>query len=382
MRWPSPVRDSSDPSPWRSIAGVAAARAHDAHGAVPVVVHHTSVPSTEGSSVSIHGASSSTSSPRAQSPGAIGSARDEAVPAQGDSRAVAVSMRAVVKTYRAGIAGCSARVDALRGADLDIEAGSVLGVLGPVGSGKTTLLLCAAGLLRPDVGCIRWFGRQADGAGRPPGIAYVPERRAHYTFMTVREAVEYHAVVRDGAQRATHDAVDRALLGAGLLEIADARIADLPWSAGPQLAIAHGLVDTPRVLILDESLGALTPAVRRHISSTLRSIAAGGTAVVVATDALDLLDGLASNVALVIAGRVSAPVAAAALRRTPVLELTVASPSSARRLLDARVAEGPWEHELLRVPLDGTTPEAILARCRACGIRVDASRIVSGDSPE
>jgi ABC-type multidrug transport system ATPase subunit len=306
-----------------------------------------------------------------------------ALPAPRPSHAVtAISVRGLRKTYRAGIMGCSARVDAIRDADLDIDTGAVLGVLGPPGAGKSTLLLCLAGLLKADAGSIAWFGRRADDTGRPPGIAYVPERNAHYGFMTVRESVAYHAVVRDGAGRAPGDAVERALDDAALLPVASVRIDELPWSVRPQLSIAQALASAPRVLILDETLSGLNPGARREISRTLQSLVTTGASVVVASDTFDVLDALAPRVAIVIDGQVSEPVDAAALRRRAVLELTVRAPSVARRMFGARVAEVTPDHEVLRIPVDGTTPEAILARCRACGIRVESSRVVSARPEE
>ena len=292
---------------------------------------------------------------------------------------MAISVRGLGKTYRAGITGCSARVDAIRDIDLDIEPGIILGVLGPPAAGKSTLLLCLAGLLKPDAGSIRWFGRPADDGGRPPGIAYVSERSAHYGFMTVRESVEYQAVVRDGARRTPSDAVERALDGAGLLGVAAMRVDALPWSVRAQLSIAQALAAAPRVLILDETLSGLEPAARRDIARTLRALASAGTSVLVASETFGILDGLAPRVAIVIGGRVTGPVDATALQRPAILELTVTTPAVARRLFGARVAEHARDREVLRVSLDGTTPEAILARCRACGIRVEASRIVSGE---
>lgn len=332
--------------------------------------------------MSIHGAHPSTTSPRATSPGAVGRAPDRAAERDSGAHPVAISVRGLVKTYHAGIAGCSARVDALRGCDLDIEAGSVLGLLGPPGAGKSTLLLCIAGLLKPDAGRIEWFGRPSDHVGRPPGIAYVPERAAHYGFMTVREAVEYHAVLRDGAGRASDESVNRALSSTGLHDLAAIRIAELPWSARPQLSIAQSLVGAPRVLILDETLSGLAPVARRALSDTLRALASSGTAVVVAADRFEVLDGLAPRVALVVGGRVLPVDDAARLRRTSMLELIVATPAVSRRLFDARVAEDEWNREVVRVSLDGTTPEAVLARCRACGIRIEGSRVVQGGIAE
>src|SRR2546423_7094720 len=104
----------------------------------------------------------------------------------------ALSMCGVSKCYRAGVRGCSATVIALRGVDLQVTSGEVVGVVGGVGAGKSTLLLCAAGLLRPDAGEVTWFGVGRHVRTAPPGVAYVPDCGAHYGFLTVREAVEYN----------------------------------------------------------------------------------------------------------------------------------------------------------------------------------------------
>jgi ABC-type multidrug transport system ATPase subunit len=88
--------------------------------------------------------------------------------------ALALELREVHKTYRAGIPGCLARAEALRGIELRVCAGEVVGIIGERGAGKTTLLLCAAGLLRADRGTITRFGT-AGGAGAAQAI-YLPAR--------------------------------------------------------------------------------------------------------------------------------------------------------------------------------------------------------------
>ena len=64
----------------------------------------------------------------------------------------------LAKHFRAGLAGCSATVQALRGVHLTLWPGEIVALAGAPGSGKSTLLRCAAGLLRPDAGQLLWFG--------------------------------------------------------------------------------------------------------------------------------------------------------------------------------------------------------------------------------
>ena len=312
---------------------------------------------------------------RARGPGGQAAAEDPV--ARTPSGPVAISARGLRKSYHAGVAGCAARVEAVRDVDLDVAAGEAVGILGPVGAGKSTLLLCLAGLLRLDRGSVSWFGCTADDSGRPPGIAYVPERGAHYAFMTVREALEYHALLRDtgGDDRAT--AIEDALEVSGLTAVAGARIGELPWSIGPRLSLAQALIDRPRVLLMDETLSGADPQTRRDLGLAINALVAAGMSVVASAESLDALNGLTTRVAVMVDGRITGEIDPA-LQCSRFLELSVATPAIARRILGARVAEDCWDRQLLRLPLEGTTPEAILARCRASGIRVEASRVVVG----
>lgn len=71
---------------------------------------------------------------------------------------MALEVRGVTKSFRAGVGSCAASTRVLRGVDLVVHAGEAVGVLGGSGSGKSTLLLCLAGLLGADEGRVRWFG--------------------------------------------------------------------------------------------------------------------------------------------------------------------------------------------------------------------------------
>jgi ABC-type multidrug transport system ATPase subunit len=298
---------------------------------------------------------------------------------------IALAARGLAKSYSAGIRGCSARVAALRGVDLDVPRGVAVGVLGPPGSGKTTLLLCLAGLLRPEAGTVRWFGRPPDESGPPAGLAYVPERSAAYGFMTVRETVEYHAILHDLASHDRGDAVAEALARTGLAPLADASVGSLPLHALERLGVARALVGRPRVLLLDETLTALDPPMRREIAAALRTLVDDGTTAVLAGCDLGALEMVVSRIAVMLDGRIVALTAPSALRRARAIEVTVTPaggteppPAEGLRAV-TRVAEPARPPQVLRIPLENTTPEAVLARCQACGLRVERSRIILAD---
>jgi ABC-type sulfate/molybdate transport systems ATPase subunit len=88
----------------------------------------------------------------------------------------ALSITSLSKSYRAGAAGCSARVSVLRDVDLALWPGEMVALEGAWASGRSTLLKCAAGLLRPDAGSIFWFGARV--APRD-SIAHVSASAAH-----------------------------------------------------------------------------------------------------------------------------------------------------------------------------------------------------------
>ena len=215
---------------------------------------------------------------------------------------VAVSIEGLVKRYRAGIAGCGAEVHALSGVDLTIREREVLGILGPAGAGKSTLLLCIAGLLRPDGGTITWFEHTKAAQLPPPGIAYAPERAVHYSFLTVRESLEYHATLQDlpGARGRIEDAMHASALAGQ----AHRRVALLSRGMRQRLEIARALLAQPRLLLLDEPLADLEPAARRTNREILRSLAGRGVTLVVATRERFGLDDIATRLVTMSGGRI------------------------------------------------------------------------------
>jgi ABC-type multidrug transport system ATPase subunit len=204
-----------------------------------------------------------------------------------------VSLVDLHKAYHAGVLGCRATVEVLRGVTLRVHPGECVTVDADAGGGKTTLLFCAAGMLRPDRGAVHWPALPPR-AGRPPaGIAYAGDRAPPYPFLTVREALAYAASVRELHEPGEARDAESLLRVAELREVEAVRIGLLGRAQLARLAVATALVSAPRLLLVDDLQGGADAAGRRSFAALLRRVADEGVGVLWAARALPAVDGAA-----------------------------------------------------------------------------------------
>jgi putative spermidine/putrescine transport system ATP-binding protein len=173
----------------------------------------------------------------------------------------------------AGISKRYGEVVAVAGIDLEIEAGEFFTLLGPSGSGKTTTLRMIAGFEDPSGGTIELAGE--DMRGVPPydrAVNTVFQDYALFPHMTVGENVAYGLRIAkvDKAERAKRR--DEALEMVRLPGYGDRRPAELSGGQRQRVALARAIVNRPRVLLLDEPLGALDLKLREQMQVELKSI--------------------------------------------------------------------------------------------------------------
>jgi putative spermidine/putrescine transport system ATP-binding protein len=164
-------------------------------------------------------------------------------------------------------------VTAVAGIDLEIRAGEFFTMLGPSGSGKTTTLRMIAGFEDPTAGTIELAG--VDVSGVPPyerAINTVFQDYALFPHMTVADNVAYGLKVAkvDKAERARRR--DEALEMVRLPGYGDRKPAELSGGQRQRVALARAIVNRPRVLLLDEPLGALDLKLREQMQTELKSI--------------------------------------------------------------------------------------------------------------
>jgi ABC-2 type transport system ATP-binding protein len=199
-------------------------------------------------------------------------------------------------------------VEALAGVDLEVPAGTVLGMLGPNGAGKTTTVRILTTLLRPDSGSARVAGLDAvrDAAALRSKIGLAGQYAAVDENLTGHENLEmvgrlYHL----GGKRAKARAAE--LLEQFDLTDAGGRLART-YSGGMRrrLDLAAALVADPPVLFLDEPTTGLDPRSRLGLWQTIEDSVATGTTVLLTTQYLDEADRLADRIAVIDHGRVIA----------------------------------------------------------------------------
>jgi len=242
-----------------------------------------------------------------------------------------------------GLTKSFGEVHALRGIDLSVPRGTVLGVLGPNGAGKTTAVRILTTLLLPDGGRAVVEGhdvvREAAAVRRSIGLA--GQSAAIQEELTGRENLEiigrlYHLSRPETRSRATE-----LLEQFGLADAANRTAKTYSGGMQRRLDLAASLVGRPHVLFLDEPTTGLDPRARLGMWDVIRSLAAGGTTLLLTTQYLDEADELADEIVVIDHGLVIAAGTSEELKNRvggDVIEFTVPDRS---RIADAVKAIAP-----------------------------------------
>lgn len=201
-------------------------------------------------------------------------------------------------------------VEALKGVDLSISAGTITGLLGPPGSGKSTLLRIVAGLLRPTRGHIRIDGLDPFDSGRPlRGRVGVMMRQAHLfrPTLTGEENLRFHVSLHSPPVGQTGAITRRHLHDVGLDGVENVLYQDYTPDMRQRLAVARMLLGDPDLLIMDEATAGLDPVGQSHFYGFLLDhVRRKGCTVLYATHDLNEAQFLCNEVAIMKSGRVVA----------------------------------------------------------------------------
>ncbi|MCE5973068.1 ABC transporter ATP-binding protein [Sinirhodobacter sp. WL0062] len=221
-------------------------------------------------------------------------------------------------TFR-GVSRHYGPVRAVDEVDLAIRDGEFFTMLGPSGSGKTTCLRLIAGFEQPTAGHIEIFGERADGV--PPylrNVNTVFQSYALFPHMNVLDNVAFGLRVKGVSRVERLKAAEEALAMVELAGYGSRRAGELSGGQRQRVALARALINKPRVLLLDEPLGALDLKLREQMQEELRKLqrALGLTFVFVTHDQEEALS-MADRVAVFAEGRIQQVGSAEDIYRRP-----------------------------------------------------------------
>jgi branched-chain amino acid transport system ATP-binding protein len=193
------------------------------------------------------------------------------VSAVADTPVIPVPRPAALVLEARGLAAGYGPVQVVRSLDLAVPAGSVLGILGPNGAGKTTVMNTLAGLLPRQGGTVLLDGAELPAnraaAVNRAGLVLVPDDRALFNGLTVRANIE---IARRKRGLTFNEVAD---LFPALAERSQQRAGSLSGGEQQMLAVARGLVQRPRVLLIDEMSMGLAPVIVERLLPVVRRIA-------------------------------------------------------------------------------------------------------------
>src|SRR5256884_203023 len=259
-------------------------------------------------------------------------------------------------------------VEALRGVDLSVEEGELVGLLGPNGAGKSTLVKIAVGLVRATRGQAEVAGARAGSRAARAELGYLAELFRFPGWYTADEVLTLHQRLTRSDGGASER--KRLLELVALADLRGRRVDGMSKGMQQRLGIAQALVGSPRVLVLDEPTSALDPAGRRIVRVLLEELRGRGVSVLLNSHLLSEIELVCDRVAILRAGEVVAAGAPAQLSRPRGVELETdegvhkvegATREDAARLVAEAVAAGRrgYGGRVLTSTLDETYLEAV-----------------------
>jgi ABC-2 type transport system ATP-binding protein len=212
-----------------------------------------------------------------------------------------VELRGLRKSFR-GHLGLG-RTVAVENLEMRVRTGEIFGLLGPNGAGKTTTFKMMLGLLRPDRGEVRLFGRPPSEPAVRARLGYLPENPYFYDYLTAEEFLDLYGRLQ-GIPTAARRARIREILRRVGLEGRE-RTALRKFSKGmvQRLGLAQAIQHDPELVILDEPMSGLDPIGRREVRDLILSLRAAGRTVLFSSHILQDAEVICDRVAILDRGR-------------------------------------------------------------------------------
>jgi ABC-2 type transport system ATP-binding protein len=245
----------------------------------------------------------------------------------------ALSVRGLGKRYGS--------TDALKGIELEVGDGELVGLLGPNGAGKSTLAKIACGLVWPTAGAVEVCGHSPGSHAANAAIGYMAELFRFPEWLSALEVLILHQRLA-GSEGGESERLE-LLKAVGLASEGNRRVATMSKGMQQRLCLAQALIGSPQLLLLDEPTSALDPAGRRDVRDLLAGLRSRGVSVLLSSHLLSEVELICDRVAILYRGELVTEGAPHELTRGTGVEIETAA--GTRNLPDATREQIP---ELVR----------------------------------
>ncbi|MFK8059830.1 MAG: ABC transporter ATP-binding protein [Polaribacter sp.] len=187
------------------------------------------------------------------------------------------------------------QVHAVNNLSFDIQKGNVYGILGPNGSGKSTTLGIILNVVNRTSGEFSWFNGSLSTHEALKKVGAIIERPNFYPYMTATQNLALICKIKG----ISSEKIDEKLTTVNLFERKDSKFRTFSLGMKQRLAIASALLNDPEILILDEPTNGLDPQGIHEIRQIIKSIAANGTTILLASHLLDEVEKVCSHVVVI-----------------------------------------------------------------------------------
>lgn len=191
---------------------------------------------------------------------------------------------------------------AVRDVSMTVGQGEIVGFLGPNGAGKTTTLRMALGLVSPDSGHVKLFGKPpgAQAFGR---LGFLPEERGLYRKSTARGAIAHMARLNGMGGKAAFARADEMMDRYGIGDAKKKKVKALSKGMAQKVQLIAAIAHDPEFLILDEPFSGLDPVNQKILEDMVREISGRGRTIIFSTHVMEHAERLCDRIILMSEGR-------------------------------------------------------------------------------
>lgn len=193
-------------------------------------------------------------------------------------------------------------VYAVKGVSLNIPRGSIYGLIGPNGSGKSTVMKTLIGLLRPTAGECFVFGEPAYAPRNRRNIGFLPENPYFYKFLTGGEILRFYGRLCGLHGGALKEKIAELLALTGLEDAAKRRLGGYSKGMLQRIGLAQALIQTPRLVVLDEPTAGVDPIGSRNIRDLILELKRQGVTIFLCSHLLAQVQEICDRVGILCQG--------------------------------------------------------------------------------